>query len=425
MKVPMRAIILAAFIGTICGGIYAATRDDTPVLAAICFDRPPLGGIEPQRPEWCSTPLQQGHDTHVAGENSWVDDFNHSDLHATLNSSYAAGEANGAGCDMIHFQHNDHWMVDVQGDNGQFPTLCAAWMRPNRTFTMPASGPLVIEFEVASPIPGTRNVDGLSDAWPEFTVTTDPTPGNLRQNGTYLYETFAGNWTFGCRMQQSKHPICSLYQPSDGPPAFPHRRWEINQNGGDVASETNGGPPSPGSPIDVAWRGCATAQDPDTSCRNHHRIELTTTTIKFFHRNQSQTSWTAGYSAVFENNEMTNVLNAPGGFFVYFGDFAYRIEQDVVVRFHWDRLAINPEQATGPSPTPTNTPTNTPAPPTAIPTPTSVTATPTNTPTPTATPTPLQQACRISVRNAANTAWVNVSGVLRPYAATGRVCVIP
>jgi len=417
----MRLVALGLFLGTLAVLLLQPSPRDTS--AAICFDRPPLGGIEPQRPEWCSHIQVDAADTHLEAANAWTDSFNHGESHKELSSAYAHGEANGAACDVVHFSHNDHWMADIQGDNGQWPTLCAAWMRPNRTFTMPASGPLVIEFEVASPIPGTRNVAGLSDAWPEFTITTDPAPGNLRQNGTYIYETFAGNWTFGCRMQQSKHPICALYQPSDGPPAFPHRRWEINQNGGDVASETSGGPPSPGSPIDVAWRGCATAQDPDTSCRNHHRVELTTTTIKFFHRNQSQTAWTPGYSAVFENGEMSNVLNAPGGFFVYFGDFAYRIEQDTVVRFHWDRLAVNPQllsEEPSPTPTPTATATSTPTS-AATPTPS-----PTNTPTgtATATPTATAQVCRVQVRNAANTAWVNVSGTMQAFGG-GRICVVP
>jgi hypothetical protein len=407
---PWKLAALGAFLVAVVGTFVATQDAGQEAQAAICFDRPPLGGIEPQRPEWCFTPLQPGTNTHLASENAWVDDFNHGDSHKQLSPAYARGEANGAACDILHFNHNEHWMADIQGDNGQWPTLCAAWMRPNRTFTMPASGPLVIEFEVASPIPGTRDVDGLSDAWPEFTITTDPAPGNLRQNGTYLYETFAGNWTFGCRMQQSKHPICALYQPADGPPAFPYRRWEINQNGGDVASEQNAGPPSPGSPIDVAWRGCATAQDPDTSCRNHHRVEITATTIKFFHRNQSQTTWTPGYSAVFENGEMTNVLNAPGGFFVYFGDFAYRIEQDTVVRFHWDRLAINPDELGEPStPTPTaTTPANTPTP-TVTPVP--PTATATMTPTPTNTPTPVTYRCqRRNPNGTYTTVWVRPGG---------------
>jgi hypothetical protein len=304
-----------------------------------------------------------------------------------LASSYARGKANGSACDIVHFAHNNHWMADIQGNNGQYPTLCAAWMRPDRTFTVQPGGVLVIEFEVASPIAGTRNVDGISDAWPEFTVTTDPTPGNLRANGTYLYETFAGHWTFGCRMQQSKHPICALYEPADGFAGGPTRQWEINQNGGEVAAEENGGPPAPGSPIDRAWVGCTSTQDPDTICRNKHRVELSKDGIKLF------VNGVPGYSATFINDDMDTLLGGP--FYVYFGDFAYRIEQDTVVRFHWDRLAINPELL-GAAPAPTSTSTSTPtstATPTRTPSSTSTpTRTPTSTATPTLTPTPTSTA---------------------------------
>jgi len=40
--------------------------------------------------------------------------------------------------------------------------------------------------------------------------------------------------------------------------------------------------------------------------------------------------------------QLGQILNAPGGFYIYFADFAYRIENDAVIRFHWDHLAVNP-----------------------------------------------------------------------------------
>jgi hypothetical protein len=314
------------------GGDSSGSGDSS---TGICNQLPPLGGIPPQKPEWCDHVHQDGADTHVEGANAWLDAFDHGDLHKELSAVYAHGKANGDACDIIHFAHNNHWMADIRGNNGPYPTMCAAWMRPDRTFTVAPNGTLVIEFEVASPIAGTRNVEAISDAWPEFTVTTDPTPGVLRPNGTYLYETFVGYWTFGCRMQQSKHPICALYEPADGVAGGPTRRWEINQNGGAVASEQNGGPPGPGSQIDVAWVACTSTQDPDTMCRNKHRVELSKDRIKFFVND------VASYSATFINDDMDTLMGGP--LYVYFGDFAYLIEQDTVVRFHWDRLAINPQ----------------------------------------------------------------------------------
>ena len=398
----MKKFLILPALGLLLMGAAVTLQSDHGAHAAICNTTVPLGAIAPAVPEWCKVPLVAGIDTHVEGANTWVDDFNHGQQHASLNTSYARGEANGGGMDIVHFQHNDHWMVDVQGDNGQWPTLGAAWMRPDRTFRT-EGGKLVVEFEVASPIAGTRNAEGLSDAWPEFTITADPSPGNLRNNGTYLYETFAGYWAFGCRMQQSKHPICALYEPTDGYAGGPTRHWEINQNGGDVISDVNGGPHvGIGDAIDVAWKGCTNTQDPDTICRNLHRIEITATTIQFF------INGVPGYSAVLENNELGNILN--GDFYVYFGDFAYRISQDVVVRFHWDRLAINPEAMTTPStPTPvppTSTPTNTPQ----------ATNTPTMTPTPgpatpTATATPRTYRCQVRNPNGSyTTVWTRTGG---------------
>jgi hypothetical protein len=43
---------------------------------------------------------------------------------------------------------------------------------------------------------------------------------------------------------------------------------------------------------------------------------------------------------------MGRILNSPGGFYVYFADFAYRIQNDEVIRFHWDHLAVNPSPPT-------------------------------------------------------------------------------
>ena len=40
--------------------------------------------------------------------------------------------------------------------------------------------------------------------------------------------------------------------------------------------------------------------------------------------------------------QMGRIPNNAGGFYVYFAGFAYRIENDEVIRFHWDHLAVNP-----------------------------------------------------------------------------------
>ena len=167
--------------------------------AGACTQDLPMGAIAPARPIWCET-LAPGLDTHTAGANSWSDDFNHGQSMARLNPAYVEGFfGNG---DVRHFQHNDHWMVDIESQ-GQ-GALIGAWMRPNRSFRLQADGSLVVEFEVAGPIAGTREGPTISDSWPELVLSTAPAPPGvqswgsaLRRNGTYLYEGFPGFWTFG------------------------------------------------------------------------------------------------------------------------------------------------------------------------------------------------------------------------------------
>lgn len=378
-----RILGLAAALGIMMGGFaLAQSRPDHSAHAAYCDAAVPLGAISPAIPEWCKLPLATGIDTHVEGANSWVDNFDHGQTHATLNSSYRTYTI-GDGGDTLHFQHNNHWMVDIQTDaDNQYPTLLAAATRPNRSFKS-ENGLVVVEFEVAVPIAGTRDATQISDSWPEFVVTLVPDYVKpyqyswLRPNGTYVYEGFPQDWTFGCRIQQSRHPICALYKPdNDGVDNYaggPDRLWEINQNGGDVTDEFGGDPSSVPNPN--VWKTCSSVDDPDTVCRNQFRVELTSNRIKIF---VNGVRW---YEAGLIDNNLGNIINNSSGFYYYLGDFAYRIEGNTTLRFHWDHLAVNPESGGG-SPPPTPTPTS------ALPTNTP-TATPTvapATPTPTATP---------------------------------------
>lgn len=356
-----------------------------PALAGTCTAQIPMGGIAPQRPIWCEA-LQPGTDTHDEAANAWTDDFNHGQQFARLNPAYVEGFF-GDG-DARHFQHNDHWMLDIESDNS-FGALIGAWMRPNRKFQTQPNGTLVVEFEVAGPIAGTRDVGQLSDSWPEIVLSTAPNPpgmqswgSHLRRNGTYLYEAFPGYWTFGCRMQQSKHPICALYRNDFGTAGTdPSRVWEINQNGGEVTFERGGGP---GGLNPAAWKGCTTTQDPDTACRNKFRWEIRANHVKLYVNGQEF------YEAGLIDTNMNNILQNPGGFYVFNGDFAYRMTPGRALRFHWDHLAVNPELLTAPVNTPTPTVTSQPTS-TALPTSTpssTVTSQPTSTSQPTDTPQP-------------------------------------
>ena len=312
-----------------------------------------MGALAPALPMLCDV-LAPGMDTSVRGANSWVDDFNHGASMAQLPLSYVQGHV-GPGGTSKHFLHNNHWMVDIRSDSGQYPSLLAAWMRPNTTFRPKADGSVVIEFEVATPIAGTRDVNAISDSWPEFAISTAPAPTGMNawgspflRNGTYFYEAFATAEVMGCRMQQSRHPICAYYGAGSDGAGAPDRLWEVNQNGTDVVSGTEFGGDPVVSGLSNAWAMCSSTDDPDTVCRNTFRVTLTDERVRIDVKKPGGT-WVRYYEAVPCNDragcatgQMSRILDNPGGFYVYFADFAYRIENDEVIRFHWDHLAVNP-----------------------------------------------------------------------------------
>jgi hypothetical protein len=312
--------------------VESAQAAERPQTLEVCDNRVPQGAIAPAVAEFCKGTLPAGVTTRVERANSWVDDFNHGQSHAGLPAEYSQGSLTD-GVSAIQFQHNEHWMVDLRGEDQEWPTAGMAWMRPGRAFATEA-GRLVVEFEVAGPIPGTRDSALIGDSWPEVVVSTAPRPTHLRSNGTYLYEGYEGAWTFGCRLQQSKHPICSLYGPEPGGAGSTARRWEINQNGLDVRSEWGGDPSVAG--LEKVWVGCDSESDPDTVCRNQFRLELAADGVKLLVNGQTY------YEAELQEASLGSLLTAPTGLHVYFGSVAYQLAGGAVVRFHWDRIAVNP-----------------------------------------------------------------------------------
>jgi hypothetical protein len=326
-----------------------ATPTPTPIptgVSPFCTSVTPLGAIPPAIPEWCFLPQHPEVATHINGANSWADDWQHGASHARLGNvgdGYVTGGVSG-GCATLHFRHAQHWMVDIRSQSGQYPALCGAWLRPERTFTL-TGGRLVVEMEVAVPIAGTRGSDALGDSWPELVISTAPRSTTaaenwwgsaLRRNGTYLYEAFPRAWTFGCRMQQSRHPICALYNDGEGHAGGPDRQWEVNQNGGEVRFQ-QGGDPSIGN-LNAAWKSCSSVDDPDIICRNVFRFE--------FYKDETgnhvldiYSNGTLYYRAGLIDAQLDNIFTRP--FYVYFGEFAYRLSDATVVRFHWDHIAVD------------------------------------------------------------------------------------
>ena len=366
----MKKLFILPGLGLLLFGASVTLRSDTQ--AAICNQTVPLGAIAPAVPEWCQS-LVAGIDTHVEGANSWVDDFNHGQTHATLNGSYLAFERQGSLTDSMHFQHNNHWMTDIQAAGGDFG---GSVMRPNRSFRF-EGGKLVIEAEVAAGIQDyCAEPSSCPDrAWVEIGVTNAPAPTGNTVDGLYAYGLYGGKDSFGCRLHAGQKAICALYSPNG------NRTWEMSwfQH---VAPTVYGG--APFGELAGVWRTCA-GTDPDINCRDKFRLELTKTSVLLF----------VNGVRYFEQSGTTlfpdSLLNAD--VYVNFADWVYQ-PGNAVVRFHWDRIAIN--TLSGPAPTPTNTP---------LPT-----STPTMTPppapaTPTATVTPRTYRCQ--VRNA-NGSWTTV-----------------
>jgi hypothetical protein len=306
----------------------------------------PIGALPPAMPMLCDTLATGVASTFVNGTNSWIDDFNHHASMADLGPGYLTFERSSLGgtAKTGHFRHNEHWMADVYAPGQTGGTQ----MRPNRSFRF-ENGKLVVEVDVAA---GIEDYDGF--AWPELTVTTassptssaagrvGPTPGTSIGDDLYAYGQFGGQWSVGIRLTGSR-PIAALYD--DTHRGFPCGRvWEISwfQDGFSPGTgecpkahqfSTWGGGEwaAPG-----AVRHCA-GTDPDINCRDRFRWELTQSTITLYANGRKLMEHTAlpGFKALPDA-----MVNSP--VYVYLSDWVYETVPNQVVRYHWDRIAINP-----------------------------------------------------------------------------------
>ncbi len=306
----------------------------------------PIGALPPAMPMLCDTMATGVASTFSNGANSWVDDFNHHASMAELGPGYLTFERSSLGgtAKTGHFRHNEHWMADVYAPGQTGGTQ----MRPNRSFRF-ENGKLVVEVEVAA---GIEDYEGF--AWPELTVTTasspassaagrvGPTPATSIGDDLYAYGQFGGQWSVGIRLTGAR-PIAALYDTTGR--GFPCGRvWEISwfQDGfspgtGDCPkarqfSTWGGGEwAAPG-----AVRHCA-GTDPDINCRDRFRWELTQSTITLYANGRKLMEHTAlpGFKALPDA-----LVNSP--VYVYFSDWVYKDVPNRVVRYHWDRVAVNP-----------------------------------------------------------------------------------
>jgi hypothetical protein len=307
----------------------------------------PYGAIPPALPMLCDTLRTGVPATFTQGTNSWLDDFNHGASMATMGAGYKVFDQVEAASRVGHFRHNNHWMVDIWvPNNGVGGTM----MRPDRSFKF-QNGVLTVETEVAA---GILEYDNM---WPELIVSNasspvghpyGPTPGRSIGDGLYAYGQFGGYDTIGIRLA-GQRPIQAYYDNTER--GFPCGRvWELSwfQSGSaggqcgqtDVASTYGGGEwIAPGY-----FRTCS-GTDPDINCRDRFRWVLSQDRITLYVNGIKYMEHTA---VAGQHLVGPNLLN--GNVYVYFADWAYQPKTDRAVRFHWDRVSVNPTTAPSAAP---------------------------------------------------------------------------
>jgi hypothetical protein len=308
---------------------------------------PPLGTLPGQPPPaWCS-PLTHGDPTFVEGANSWIDEFDHGLSNATLGEGYRVFEREGSSINKaLHFRHNDHWMVDVNGvdaDGGGPWNFGGALMRPDRPFRF-QNGTLIVEADVAA---GIEEYGG--GAWPELIVSMAPSPTGRIVDGLYGYGVFGGQWTVGCRLQSSRSPICAMYDTSGRGAGEGGRTFEISSHQHEGAQVLGG---SYRPEMADAWHLCR-GTDPDIDCRDRFRWVLSRDTLTLYVNGVKYME----HRGLPTGKQLPDAM-LDGDVYVYLASWIYKTDAEVV-RFHWDRLAINPDD--GGSATPSARPASKPA----------------------------------------------------------------
>lgn len=366
----------------------------------------PLGAI------WCF-PLTQEPTTRVTGTNDWVDEFqtnvpmgqfgepmpqsgfpngngyygwkeSSSMDYRIFNNLLTANQNNGLKTQ--GFINNNHWMFDMCCSKTEGGVLVS----PNKSFKF-ENGKLVVEADVAAAIgdyPG-----GGADVFPEIDITNSPSisigksqtelsrscgvyasdgagvlnfNNNQWQTGVckpadtlYGYGDFPGYWAFGCRLQNTKVPVCSLYHPTgysgcvgvdvpEGDNCVNGMRvYEFNPTEvGIHVNEFNlAGVPDQQS----VWRTCQSNQM-DMFCRDRFRLEITKSDftlfvngVKYFQISVKPGATIAGLpqGQIFPDE----LLN--GNNYVYYTSWTSAFNPNTLTRFHWGRVAVNPHNPDG------------------------------------------------------------------------------
>jgi hypothetical protein len=303
-------------------------------IANNCLDWPnstPAAALPNQPPPvWCMI-TNSGPATEQSGQNTWSDDFNHglsfADFSGTQYRMY-----NEIGAWRTKFwRHADHWMIDMaphpqnetNGWNRGYTMLS-----PDQSFKF-VNGKFVVETTVAA---GHDAYD--EKAWPEIIISNGPAPYHDPIN-LYGYDQFPEYWTLGCRLNNTRVPICALKNDQGNAPGGSAQIWEMSfwqQHG-----TTNfGGFPSGG--LEDLWNVCEVT-DPDTFCRDHFRLELTATSLKLFVNG----GLFFEQSGLPPNKALPNDL-LTGDIYVYLASSHVNHTAETI-RYHWDNFLVNPTQA--------------------------------------------------------------------------------
>lgn len=413
---------VAPFKEGLLSSFYPKSDSEAATLTSCWPSGTPIGALSGQpSPTWCYTDLTTNvPDTHNASTNSWLDDFEHGVSFGEFKDGqggYRVFDKQGGVNKSQHWRHGNHWMVDIapksQSTPADWTILGGTMMRPDQSFRF-ENGKLVVEADVAA---GIEAYGCQACIWPELVVTNAPSPTSAVLDELYTYGQFGGYWSFGCRLGggTSRTTTCALYAPTkqnfsgnnyfgtDGGRVFEMSFFQ------QVGAQTYDAQFDP--QYKDYWRICASV-DADTNCRDRFRMELTKTSVTLY----------VNGAKYFEQKNMPSNIQFPDEFInnpVYFyGGSWLAVQTSDAVRFHWDRMAVNPKDLAGnllppsgvpclsgmvvtypgqcpngsPTPAPTLVPTPTAIPsPTPSPTPkplTSPSSNPTATPNPTISPTP-------------------------------------
>jgi hypothetical protein len=476
IAVPVTALIITVMI--VFGA--SAQQNNIPPPDPNCS---PLGGvhligqrvptnIEPEFSIWCYAQPPAIPATRSSGANDWVDTFDntapsilqfndHNMGYRVFNVLYGAASNFKQG----YFVNVNHWMIDLV-DLSQYRLSGGVLVSPDRSFLF-ENGRIVIEGDAAA------GSDGMSGAnrFYEIDVSPATAPTCCGVDALYGYGSFGGIGGLGCRLErndQGGNFVCAMYDNSgratDGrcvmpqpctSPDRPGRVWETQGIGirRTAASVVGGYPqwPIPGTNMRLSnvWRQCAD-NELDLHCRDRFRMEITKDSIHLF-VNGFPAMMIDGLFAV---NPDTGADNRIPDFWFQQGVRAYYTSwinggQHTPTRWHWDRLAVNPHDASGNIAAPSASPsfclgllnntcpdpgagggggeaqlpptvvTNSTATPTPTATPRNETATPTKTPTPTqaqatATPTPVPQSIPASGSDSQTLTFDDLSNPNRP-----------